>query len=50
MGQLTTLGQTTLLPGCLVEPDADVGLPMLAEVDVRDDIVVFYHQIYKIIK
>lgn len=43
-GSLGSSGlKSASLSGSLVEPDSDVGLPVLSKVDVGDHVVVLYH-------
>ena len=41
--------KSSVVPGGLVEPDGNVSLPVLPEVGVGHDVVVFDHGIYMVI-
>lgn len=35
--------QSSTLSSSLIEPDSDVSLPMLSEVDIREHVIMFNH-------
>ena len=36
--------ESSAFSGSLVEPNSNVGLPVLSKMDIGDDVVVFYHK------
>ena len=42
-GSFSSGRQSSALSSSLVEPDSDVSLPMLSEVDIREHVIMFNH-------
>ena len=42
-GSFSSVGQSSALSSSLVEPDSDVPLPMLSEMDIREHVIMFNH-------